>query len=93
MLSTLSRKLAAVLLLLFCVVGGLFVVAMILTTRLHNREVTQKFNLSLAGHLASDRALIKEGKVDEEAVAEIFHMLMVVNPGRERLLSRIESIA
>jgi len=85
-LSTLSRKLAAVLLLLFCVVGGLFVVAMILTTRLHNREVTQKFNLSLAGHLASDRALIKEGKVDEEAVAEIFHMLMVVNPSIELYL-------
>lgn len=86
MLSTLSRKLAAVLLLLFCMVGGLFVVAMIMTTRLHNREVTQRFNLSLAGHLASGRALLKEGKVDEEAVAEIFHMLMVVNPSIELYL-------
>lgn len=67
-------------------VGGLFVVAMIMTTRLHNQEVTQKFNLSLADHLASGRALIKEGKVDDEAVAEVFHMLMVVNPSIELYL-------
>lgn len=86
MFTTLSRKLGAVLLFLFCAVGGLFAAAMLLTTRLHNQEVTQRFNLSLATHLAADRTLMKEGQVEEGAVAEIFHMLMVVNPNIELYL-------
>ena len=81
--ASLSRRLAAVLLLLFVPVGGLFAFAMFTVTRLHNQEVTQRFNRSLATHLASDRALMRGGQVDEEAAGEIFHMLMVVNPNIE----------
>jgi len=82
-LFTLSRKLSTVLLVLFLVVGGIFAVAMVLTTRLYNQEINQRFNRSLAAHLASDKTLIREGEIDEEAVAEVFHMLMVVNPNIE----------
>jgi signal transduction histidine kinase len=82
-LFTLSRKLSTVLLVLFFIVGGLFAAAMVLTTRLYNQEINQRFNRTLAAHLASDKTLIKEGEVDEEAVAQVFHMLMVVNPNIE----------
>jgi signal transduction histidine kinase len=85
-LSTLSRKLSAVLLLLFCAIGGLFVAAMIMTTGLYNQEVSQRFNRSLAAHLAADRELIRDGRADEAAAAQVFHMLMVVNPSIELYL-------
>ncbi len=83
MAASLSRRLAAVLLLLFVLVGGVFAFAMFTVTRIHNQEVTQRFNRALAGHLASGRALMRGGQIDEEAVGEIFHMLMVVNPNIE----------
>jgi signal transduction histidine kinase len=85
-LSTLARKLTAVLLLLFCAVGAFFTVAMITTTRLHNQEANQRFNSSLAAHIVADEEIIVEGRVDEKKAAEIFHMLMVVNPNIELYL-------
>ena len=90
MLTSLSRKLAAVLLLLFCLVGGIFAAALIVTTRLHNQEAAQRFNLSLADHLASGKKLLSDGAVDGDSVAEMFHMLMVVNPSIELYLLDVE---
>jgi two-component system OmpR family sensor kinase len=86
MLSTLARKLTAVLLVLFFLVGGFFTAALITTTRLHNQEANQRFNSSLAAHLAADEEILRDGRVDEEKAAEIFHMLMVVNPHIELYL-------
>lgn len=86
MLSTLARKLTAVLLVLFCAVAGFFTVAMITTTRLHNQEANQRFNSSLAAHIAADEKIIVDGEVDEQTAKEIFHMLMVVNPNIELYL-------
>lgn len=86
MLSTLARKLTAVLLALFIAVGGLFTAAMIVTTHLHNQEANQRFNSSLAAHLLAGEGIVADGRVDEGKAAEIFHMLMVVNPNIELYL-------
>lgn len=83
MLRTLSRRLAAVLLALFVLLGALFATALLVTLRLHEQEVTQRFNRSLASHLAAGRELLRDGRADGEAVGEIFNMLMVVNPAIE----------
>jgi two-component system OmpR family sensor kinase len=80
---TLYGKLSAVLLLLFLGIGILFVLLTLFTTRGHLQEMNQKLNRSLAGHIASETPLIKDARVDEGAIREIFHMLMVVNPGIE----------
>jgi hypothetical protein len=45
--------------------------------------VNQKLNRILAQHLVSEKILMKDGQVDEEALKNIFHMLMVVNPAIE----------
>ena len=83
MFKTLYGKLSAVLLLLFLGIGILFVLLTLFTTRGHLQEMNQKLNRSLAGHIASETPLIKDARVDEGAIREIFHMLMVVNPGIE----------
>lgn len=83
MFKTLYGKLSAVLLLLFFGIGVLFVVLTLFTTRAHLQEMTQKLNQSLARHIASETPLIKDGRIKEGAIQEVFHMLMVVHPGIE----------
>lgn len=83
MFKTLYGKLTAVLLLLFLGIGILFVLLTLFTTRGHLQEMNQKLNRSLAGHIASETPLIKDARVNERAIREIFHMLMAVNPGIE----------
>jgi signal transduction histidine kinase len=80
---TLYGKLSAVLLVLFSGIGVLFVLLTLFTTRGHLQEMNQKLNRPLAGHIAAEIPLIKDGRVNEGAIREIFHMLMAVNPGIE----------
>lgn len=83
MFNTLYGKLAAVLLGLFCLIGAGAILLTLYTTRLHFQEVNQKLNQTLAERIVSENLLMQEGLVNEEAVKEIFHMLMVINPSIE----------
>lgn len=83
MLKTLYGKLATVLIGLFCLIGTGAILLTLYTTRLHFQEVNQKLNQSLAERIVSEKLLIREGLVNEEALKEIFHMLMVINPSIE----------
>lgn len=83
MFRNLYTKLAAVLLGLFLLIGILYVLLTLYTTRLYFQEVNQRLNRILAQHLVSEKILMKDGQVDEEALKNIFHMLMVVNPAIE----------
>lgn len=59
--------------------GGLDWVA----AKSHQQEIVQRLSRGLAGHIAGHWPLLKDGAVDAQAVKELFHMLMVVNPGVE----------
>jgi two-component system OmpR family sensor kinase len=83
MVKNLYAKLAAVLLGLFLLIGVLYILLTLYTTRLYFQEVNQKLNRILAQHLVSEKILMKGGRADEEALKNIFHMLMVVNPAIE----------
>ena len=80
MFKNLYARLAAVLLGLFLLIGLLYILLTLYTTRLYFEEVNQKINRILAQHLVSEKILIKDGRVDEHALENVFHMLMVVNP-------------
>jgi signal transduction histidine kinase len=77
---TLYGKLVAVLLGLFFVIGVSYILLTLFTTRIHLQEVNQELNLTLAQNLVSEKILMKEGQVNEEAMKEVMHMLMAVNP-------------
>ena len=83
MFKTLYGKLAAVLLGLFCLIGVLATLLTLYTTRLYLQEVNQKLNRTLAEHMVSEKILMQAGQVNEDALTEIFHMLMVINPNIE----------
>jgi len=80
---TLYAKLATVLLGLFFLIGILYVLSTFFTTRMYLQEVNQKLNRGLAENLVSETNLLKDGRVNESALNEIFHMLMVINPNIE----------
>jgi two-component system OmpR family sensor kinase len=83
MFRTLYWKLAAVMLGLFALIGVLYVLLTLYTTRLYFQEVNQKLNRTLAENLAAERIIVEDGRINEKALQNIFHMLMVVNPGIE----------
>ena len=83
MLKTLYGKFATVLLVLFCSIGVLYIFLTIFTTRMYLQEVNQKFNRTLAKDLVTDRLLTSQGEVNQDALKELFHMLMVINPNIE----------
>ena len=91
MFRTLYGKLSAVLLLLFLGIGTLFVLLTLFTTRVHLQEMTQKLNRSLARHIASETPLLRNGRVQEGPIREIFHMLMAVHPGIEASTNRFST--
>jgi two-component system OmpR family sensor kinase len=83
MIRTLYGKTAAILLALFLAIGLLYVIQALLTTRLYFQEGAQRLNLNLAEYLVSEKFFLKEGRVNEQALKESFHMLMEINPNIE----------
>jgi len=83
MLKTLYSKLAIALFGLVCLIGLLFFLLVSYSTELHQQEVTQKLNATLAQHIVNEEPLFNDGGVNRPALKEVFHMLMVVNPSIE----------
>ena len=83
MFNTLSAKLAAVLLGLLCLIGGLYISLTLFSTQLYLQEVNQELNHSLAQNLVSQNMLTEEGQANQEAMEKLFHNLMVINPNIE----------
>lgn len=79
MLKTLSSKLSAVLLVLFCTLGLLFVVVMVLTTELHQRQINQRLHYDLAELLVADMELPK-GRIAPDVLKQGFKRQMTLNP-------------
>ena len=83
MIRTLYGRLAAALLVILVLVGGLIFVAGLASVRLFLNEVHQKLNRDLAEHLVADSLPMEDGEIREEELEHIFHVLMVINPSIE----------
>lgn len=83
MFSSLYSKLAAVLTALFLLVGVLFLIVTLFSTDMYQQEVNQKLNSHLAEQIVRERLLMQDREVNQDALKDIFHMLMVINPSIE----------
>ena len=83
MFTSLYSKLAAVLTGLFFLVGLAIIVVTIFSTDMYQQEVNQRLNRQLAEHIVTTKLLMQDNRVNQEALEEIFHMLMVINPSIE----------
>lgn len=86
MFKSLYSKLAAVVLVLFSLVAVLMVILIIYATGMYHQEVDQKLNIDLAENIVKEKILIKDGRIDRDALEHVFHMLMVINPSIELYL-------
>lgn len=83
MFNSLYSRLAAVLLFLFVLVGILVVAVTEYSTDMYQQEVSQKLNRDLAENIVTEKLLMKDHRVNSEALKGIFHNLMVFNPSIE----------
>jgi len=83
---TLYTKLAVILTLLFGLVALLFVLLLSQATERYQQEVAQKLNATLARDIVSERLLFRDGGIDNAALEQLFHVLMVINPRVELYL-------
>ncbi|NNL74812.1 MAG: HAMP domain-containing histidine kinase [Desulfobacterales bacterium] len=83
MIKSLYSKLAFALLGLFCLLGVSIIMITQFTSDMYQQEIIQKLNLNLAKQIAVQKDLMKDHRINEQGLKEIFNMLMVVNPGIE----------
>lgn len=83
MLNTLYKKLSAILFAVLCVVGAFAFALVLYATDMYQQEVTQRLNKELAEHILTEELLLQDGSVDQRALKQIIHMLMVINPSIE----------
>lgn len=80
---TLYARLALGLFLLLVIVGGLFTVLSLYSVREYTAAVNQELNRDLARHLVSDRNLVTDGRLNRNALKELFELYMAINPSIE----------
>lgn len=83
MLRSLYAKLSLALLAVLAIIGVLYLLVTLVTTRVFLQEVNQNLDRDVAEHLVAEVPLFVGGHVDEEALEQIFHMMMVANPSIE----------
>ncbi|WP_455212754.1 ATP-binding protein [Kaarinaea lacus] len=83
MLNTLYKKLTAILFIVLCLVGTLVFALVLYASDMYQQEVSQRLNKDLAKQILSEDLLLKDGQVDQQALKQIIHMLMVINPSIE----------
>lgn len=80
---TLYSKLVTALFVLICLISLIYIVLTVITTRLYMQEVNQKLNQTLAANIVAETPLLRSGEVNQAALEELFHTLMVINPSIE----------
>lgn len=86
MFRTLYAKLALVLFGLFCLIGGIFLVAALYSAQLYQQEVAQRLNRNLAMYVVDEHVLISNDAVNQSELKTLFHNMMIINPSLELYL-------
>ena len=83
MFKTLYGKIVLVLSGMFIVIGLMYILLTLFTTRLYIQEGAQRLNHDLAAYLVSEMTFIKDGNINKRALKESFDMLMKINQNIE----------
>lgn len=83
MLNTLYVKLSAALVILFLVIGVALVALTRYSSDMYYQEVTQRLNSPVAMYVAGEAPLIRNGRVNVEALKALAHQAMIINPSVE----------
>lgn len=80
---SLYASLALSLTILLLLSGGAYLGITLMMTRLHFEELQQDLHRNLAAQLLGEGLVTVDGTIDEAALEDVFHDLMVINPAIE----------
>ena len=80
---TLYAQLAWVLFLLLLAIGLTYATVNTYVLQRHLAKIDQTFNRNLARNLVAERNLVREGRLDHQALKDTFHEYMEINPSIE----------
>lgn len=83
MFKTLYSKLVVTLLVIVFVLAGIGFSALKYSSEMYQQEVTQKLNRSLARNMIAEEPLLQNQTINQIALDNLLHMLMVINPSIE----------
>jgi len=86
MFKTLYAKLSLVLFVLILLVAATFFMASLYSAYMYQQEVVQRLNKDLAMYIVDEHVRVKDGKVDQEGLKDLFHTVMTINPSLELYL-------
>jgi signal transduction histidine kinase len=81
--SSLYWRISAAFLVILALVGLSYVYITAHSSIIYFQQVNQRLNRNTAGNIAAHSAPFKNGTVNDTAIAEMFHNIMVINPGLE----------
>lgn len=81
--STLYWRISATFLILLALVGLAYVYITAHLSGIYFQQVNQRLNRNVASDIISHSTLLKDGKVNDNAIAELFHDIMAINPSLE----------
>lgn len=81
--NSLYWRISATLLIIFILLGLVYVVIAVNSSKQYFAETTQKLNADVAEHLLQEVNPFVDEKVNEDALGVIMHSMMAVNPGIE----------
>lgn len=76
-------KISLVFLLIIIAIGSIYIYLAAFTSRTYFEEANQKLNSSIAEHTVKEVTPLVNGEVDTNAIQEIMHSMMVINPSVE----------
>jgi two-component system, OmpR family, sensor kinase len=80
---TLYTKLSAALVFLLLLMGLVYGFSTLYATSGYLQNLNQQVNLDLAKNLVADRNLVQQDKINQQALKDLFHDYMMVNPAIE----------
>ncbi len=88
--SSLYWKIAAVFLFALLIISLVYLYIAAFTAEMYFQEASQRLNEEVAEHIAEENQFFVNGKANQEALKNIFHDIMVINPSIEVYLLNTE---
>lgn len=89
-LTSIFWKISGIFLLTLLVLSIIYLYISVYTAEMYFQEAGQKLNAEVAPHIADENQCFVNGEANEEALKEVFHDVMVINPSIEVYLLNTE---
>ena len=81
--NSLFFRISSVFLFILIIISVVFIYISVNTAEMFFEETRQKLDLNIASHIASDNQCFKDDSVNTDALKNVFHNVMVINPSIE----------